>query len=73
MQLALDPDSVVSRLLPFHGPQELITSSLSTDGPIAWPLFETVLYAIILFVLARLLVSRRVEVIRHARSRDPRV
>jgi hypothetical protein len=72
MQLALDPDSVVSRLLPFHGPQELITSSLSTDGPIAWPLLETVLYAIILFVLARLLVSRRVEVTRHARSRDSR-
>ena len=72
MQLALDPDSVVSRLLPFHGPQELITSSLSTDGPIAWPLLETVLYAIILFVLARLFVSRRVEVTRHARSRDTR-
>ena len=72
MQLALDPDSVVSRLLPFHGPQQLITSSLSTDGPIARPLLETVLYAAILFVLARLLVSRRVEVIRHARSRDPR-
>jgi hypothetical protein len=71
MQLALDPDSVVSRLLPFHGPQQLITSSLSTDGPIARPLLETVLYAVILFVLARLLVSRRVEVIRHARSRDP--
>jgi hypothetical protein len=70
MQLALEPDSLVSQLLPFHGPQELITSSLSTDGPIAWPLVETVLYGIALFVLARLLVSHRVEVTRHAHARD---
>jgi hypothetical protein len=70
MQLALEPDSVVSQLLPFHGPQELITSSLSNDGPIAWPLAETILYGIALFVLARLLVSHRVEVTRHAHARD---
>jgi hypothetical protein len=70
MQLALDPDSVVSRLLPFHGPQELITSSLTADGPIARPLLETLLYGSILFVLARLFVSHRVEVTRHARRRD---
>jgi hypothetical protein len=71
MQLALDPNSVVSRLLPFHGAQELITSSLTADGPIARPLVETLLYGVILFILARLLVSRRVEVTRHARRREP--
>jgi hypothetical protein len=70
MQLAVDPSSVVSQLLPFHGPQELLTSSLSTSGPIAWPLVESLLYATFLFVLARLLVSRRVEIVRHARPHD---
>jgi hypothetical protein len=70
MQLALDRTSVVSRLLPFHGPQELITSSLTVHGPIAWPLVETFLYGMALFVLARVLVARRVEVTRHARARS---
>jgi hypothetical protein len=69
MQLAMEPSSVLSRILPFHGPQELIISSLSTHGPIAWPLVQTVVYAAFFFVLARLLVSHRVEVTRHARSR----
>jgi len=71
MELALDPTSIVSRLLPFHGPQELITSSLSATGPIAWPLLQTVLYAMVLFALARVLVAQRIEVTRHARPRAP--
>jgi hypothetical protein len=70
MQLALEPTSVVSQLLPFHGAQELITSSLAARGPVAWPLIETLLYGAALFVLARVLVARRVEVTRHARARD---
>jgi hypothetical protein len=70
MQLALDPGSIVARVLPFHGPQELITSSLSAHGPVAWPLIETLLYGVALFVAARLLVAHRVEVTRHARARD---
>ncbi len=70
MQLATDPTSLASRLLPFHGPQELIRSSLVAHGPVVWPLVQTVLYAIFLFVLARVLVARRVEVVRHARSRE---
>ena len=69
MQLALDPTSTVSRLLPFHGPQQLITASLTAHGRIAWPLIETFLYGMALFVLARVLVARRVEVTRHPRSR----
>lgn len=69
MQLALSPTSIVSRLLPFHGPQELIRSSLSVNGPIVWPVVQTVLYAIALFVLARVLVAQRIAVTRHARPR----
>jgi len=70
MQLALDRHSLVSRLLPFHGAQELITSSLAVHGPIAWPLIETFLYGMALFVLARVLVASRMEVTRHARARN---
>jgi hypothetical protein len=69
MQLALEPQSLVSRLLPFHGPQELINSSLSAQGSIAWPLIETFLYGMALFALARVFVAKRVEVTRHASPR----
>ncbi len=65
MQLAMSPTSTLARLLPFHGPQVLISSSLSADGPIAWPLALTFLYGAALLVLARVLVARRVAVTRH--------
>jgi hypothetical protein len=68
MQLAVNPASAVSRVLPFYGPQELISSSLVADGPIAGPLVLTFLYGMALFVLARLLVTRRVAVTRHSRA-----
>ena len=67
MQLAMGPHSPIARLLPFYGPRQLISSSLAAHGPIAWPLLLTLLYAIGLFVVARLLVARRVEVMHHAR------
>ncbi len=67
MQLAMGPHSPIARLLPFYGPRQLISSSLAARGPIAWPLLLSLLYAIGLFVVARLLVARRVEVTRHAR------
>ena len=65
------PDSLVSKLLPFYGPQELISSSLSSSGPILAPLLVTALYGLGLLFLARLFVSRRVEVTRHARTTPP--
>lgn len=68
LQLAVAPDSLVSKLLPFYGPQELISSSLSSTGPILAPLLVTALYGLGLLFLARLFVSRRVEVTRHART-----
>lgn len=67
MQLAMGPQSPIARLLPFYGPRQLISSSLAARGPIAWPLLLSLLYAIGLLVVARLLVARRVEVMHHAR------
>lgn len=67
MQLAVDTDSTVSKVLPFYGPQELISSSLSTVGPILWPLLLTAAYGLALMLLARLFVSGRMEVTHHAR------
>jgi len=69
MQLAVDPTSPVAAVLPFYGPQELITSSLHAQGLIAWPLLLTVLYGIALMVVARLLMTGRVDVVRHGEIR----
>ncbi len=71
MQLAMDPTSPVARILPFYGPRELIASSLGTEGPIAWPILLTSLYGIALFLVARILMSRRVGVQRHSRTAGP--
>lgn len=68
LQLALEPDAAVSKLLPFYGPQEIITSGLSGSGPVWGPLLLTALYGLALLFLARLFVSRRVEVTHHART-----
>lgn len=69
MQLAVDPESAVAKVLPFYGPQELIYSSLDTDGPIAWPLLLTVVYGLVLMIVARLLMAGRVDVVRHGEIR----
>ncbi len=69
MQLAVDPESAVAKVLPFYGPQELIYSSLDTDGPIAWPLLLTVAYGLVLMIVARLLMAGRVDVVRHGEIR----
>ena len=71
MQLAVEPTSPVARVLPFYGPRELIASSLGAEGPIAWPILLASIYGIALFVLARLLMSRRVGVQRHSDTTDP--
>ncbi len=71
LQLAIEPTSPVAHVLPFYGPRTLIASSLSADGPILWPLAVTALYGIGLFVLARVLVARRVGVERHSRVAEP--
>lgn len=67
MQLAAPSTSVVSHVLPFYGPQELLSASMSGHGPIAVPLLLTFVYGFALLVLARLLVGRRVAVAHHSR------
>ncbi len=69
LQLAVDPDAAVAKVLPFYGPQELISSSLDTSGPIAWPLLLTVLYSLALMIVARVLMAGRVDVVRHGEIR----
>lgn len=69
MQLAVDPDSAVSKVLPFYGPQELLYSSLDTTGPIAAPLALTAAYGLALMVAARVLMTNRVDVVRHGEIR----
>ena len=63
----------MAKLLPFYGPQRLITSSLTPDGPIAWPAAVTVTYGLAMLAFARLAVARRVEVTRHARTRGGQI
>lgn len=66
LQMAVAPDSDLSAVLPLHGPQELISSSLSDTGPILEPLLLTAAWGLALLVVARVAVSRRVAVTRHA-------
>jgi hypothetical protein len=68
MELAVAPDSAVAKVLPFYGPQQLISSSLSSQGPLVGPLLLSALYGLGLLFLARLFVARRVDVTRHART-----
>jgi hypothetical protein len=68
LQLATDPTSVVSQLLPFHGAQELLDTGVRGHGPILLPIIATMLWGLALFVLARVLLARRIAVMAHARS-----
>lgn len=65
MQLAIDDDAAVAKLLPFYGPQELILASLSSQGAILGPIVLTSAYGLALLLVARVAVARRVGVTRH--------
>lgn len=67
LQLAVEPETTVSKLLPFYGPQELILSSLDRTGPVLWPLALTAAYGLALMVVARVFLTRRLEVTHHPR------
>jgi hypothetical protein len=67
MQLALAEDAFVAKLLPFHGPQRVITAGAAGHGAVAVPLLVTAAYGLALFVFARLVVARRVRITRHPR------
>jgi hypothetical protein len=62
VQMAVDPTSPVSKFLPFYGPRQLLASSMVANGPILLPLVETAAYGFALLVVARIFMSRRVNV-----------
>ena len=68
LQLAVDTDSAVSKVLPFYGPQRLIESSLHPTGPILWPLALTLAYGLGLMGIARASLAHRLEVTHHTRT-----
>lgn len=66
MQLAVEPDNAVAKLLRFCGPQELITSSLEpVGGPTLWPLLLSAGYGFALLLVARAFLGHRLEVVHH--------
>lgn len=69
IQLAVEPHTPVSKVLPFYGPQELISASIHRGGAVLGPLLLTALYGVAMLVLARVLVARRVGVKRHRLTR----
>lgn len=68
MQLATDPGSLASRLLPFHGAQQLLDTGVHGHGPVLVPLLVTLAWGLGLFVAARILLARRIAVMAHARA-----
>ena len=68
-QLATKPGAVVSKVLPFYGPRQLIVAGAHAHGAIARPFALTVAYALVLLVVARVFVARRVRIERHTELR----
>ena len=67
MQLAVEPDNAVAKVLPFYGPQQLIESSLlPSGGPILWPVLLTLAYGLVLMGIARGFLGHRLEVTHHS-------
>jgi len=65
IQLATRVDTVVSQVLPFYGPRELIEAALTHQGAIARPLLLTTVYGLAMLIAARLFVARRIDVVCH--------
>ena len=66
MQLAVELTSPVSKVLPFYGPRRLIDASVHAHAAIAVPIFETIAYGLALLLVARVFMSRHIEIERHA-------
>lgn len=67
MQLAVEPDTAVAKVLPFYGPAQLIHASLDpSGGDVLRPLVITAVYGLVLMVVARVFLGRRLEVVHHA-------
>ncbi|MGB6057784.1 MAG: hypothetical protein WBF71_05930 [Microthrixaceae bacterium] len=67
MQLATSPTSLVAKFLPFYGPAQLLETSVRANGPILVPALQTLVYGVALLIAARVFITRRVQVSRHAR------
>lgn len=67
MQLAIEPTALVAKFLPFYGPAQLLHSSVRPSGPILIPVLQTIAYGVGLLIAARIFITRRVQVSRHAR------
>ncbi len=65
MQMAVSPSSPVSKVLPFWGPRQWLAAGEGSSGPLWWPLVETACYGVALLLVARVFISRRVEVHTH--------
>ena len=62
MQMAVEVDSGLSRVLPFYGPRQLIEASLSPDAGLAVPIAQSLVYAVALLAIARIFLARRISV-----------
>jgi hypothetical protein len=65
IQMAATPNSTVSKVLPFHEPQSLITAGFVGHGAILIPLVLTVLYGATMLTLARIFLIPRLDVAAH--------
>ena len=62
MQMAVEVDSGLSRVLPFYGPRQLIEASLSPNAGLAVPIGQSLIYAVALLAIARIFLDRRIAV-----------
>ena len=67
IQLAVAPDSMVSKILPFYGPRQLLEAGMTGTGAVAGPLLLSVVYAVVLLLLARVFVGPRLGLVSHPR------
>jgi hypothetical protein len=65
LQMAVGSGSSLAKVLPFYGPQRVIEAGLEPSGAIGGPILLTAAYAMGLFLVARILVARRVGVAQH--------
>lgn len=73
MQLAVGPDAVVAKVLPFYGPRRLIETASHHHGAIVGPVIQTAIYGAALLLVARLFMNRRIAIQRHPVTASPPV
>jgi hypothetical protein len=66
IQLSLDSEAAIGRLLPFYGARKLLDISMGDPGSVWGAVALSLLYATALTALALLLMARRVRVERHS-------